>query len=40
MFKQDMAFNNLQWLICRKTQQNQTDNVDCYKSMKNFSPSF
>ena len=23
MFKEDLALNNLQWLICRKTQPNQ-----------------
>ena len=24
MYKQDLALNNLQWLICHKTQPNQT----------------
>ena len=24
MYKQDLTLNNLQWLICHKTQQNQT----------------
>ncbi len=25
MYKEDLALNNLQWLICHKTQQNQKD---------------
>ena len=26
MYKEDLALNNLQWLICQKTQPNQTEN--------------
>ena len=25
MYKEDLALNNLQWLICRKTQPNQNE---------------
>ena len=25
MYKEDLALNNLQWLICNKTQSNQTN---------------
>ena len=27
MYKQDLALNNLQWLICHKTQPNQTKSI-------------
>ena len=27
MFKEDLALNNLQWLICHKTQPNQTKHI-------------
>ena len=32
MYKQDLAFNNLQWLICHETQPNQTRH--CWKTEK------
>ena len=29
MYKEDLALNNLQWLICHKTQPNQTNPLLC-----------
>ena len=29
MYKEDLALNNLQWLICHKTQPNQTELIQC-----------
>ena len=35
MYKQDLALNNLQWLICHKTQINQTNHVS-FKTWTRF----
>ena len=29
MYKEDLALNNLQWLICHKTQPNQSNSEEC-----------
>ena len=28
MYKEDMALNNLQWLICHETKANQSNNIN------------
>ena len=30
MYKEDLALNNLQWLICHKTQPNQTESTPVF----------
>ena len=36
MYEQDMALNNLQWLICHKTEPNQTTAEIMRKENRNF----
>ena len=38
MCKEDLTLNNLQWLICHKTQPNQTDSAITYLMSDDLTP--
>ena len=40
VFKQDLEFNNLKWLICHKTKPNQTKRLIVGEQDNNWDPGF
>ena len=40
MYKEDLALNNLQWLICHKTKPNKTNDYYYYLLIESFSRQF
>ena len=39
MYKEDLVLNNLQWLICHKTKQNQTKPPKFFAAIKGGNPT-